>query len=144
VCHTGHTPRYGYSAGFLGGFAKDDSFLNRSHLAPEYFTKDSLNGGFNQRFKTRHGPLYHFWPGIPDRFCPLTQGCQPCPAGDIAAFPFREHSSNLTKRTGRLRASKQSCFHVHEMLWIFDDVAILLHRKNRHGSCRVAASWRSR
>jgi hypothetical protein len=103
-------PRDVYSAGFLGGFAKDDSFLNRSHLAPEYFTKDSLNGGFKQRFNTRHGPLYHFWPGIPDRFCPLPhmrdgEGYQLCPIGDIAAFPFREQSSNLAQRTGRPQAS---------------------------------------
>src|ERR1700730_991885 len=50
-----------YAAGFLGSFAKDDSFLNRCHRAPEYFTEDSLNGGFDQRLATRHGVLYHFW-----------------------------------------------------------------------------------
>jgi hypothetical protein len=52
--------RRGLLGGFLGGFAEDDSFLNHSHFASEYFTEDSLNRGFQRRFATRHSPLIPF------------------------------------------------------------------------------------
>src|ERR1700730_5166202 len=48
-------------SGFLGDSATDQSSLDRSHLAPEYFTKDSLNGCFKERLTSLHELLYQFW-----------------------------------------------------------------------------------